>query len=173
MFCTVLRRTRQLGSLGHQHLFNRFLKWQRPPFGPSRHSRRVGQCLPGLVKTCVQSGLFGRRERSANVFAQCSRGACQPQRSLCFKLSGRGTCETLQQAGNSALVVQLAKQLYAFPVHRTRGEIVPLFSRQVPQISQRAGNSQRSPRSRKIAKPCSYNVRAVAESPCSRATSPW
>ena len=41
------------------------------------------------LQTRFQFGLFRRRERSADILAQRSRRARQPQRTLGFELSGR------------------------------------------------------------------------------------
>ena len=93
------------------------------------------------MQTCFQFGLFRGGEGSSNILAQGGSGAGQAQRTRGMGLGSRGACETLQQAGNSAFMIQLLENSYAFLVKRMDSGIIPLFLRQVPQIGERSGNA--------------------------------
>src|SRR5712671_1459048 len=47
----------------------------------------------------------------------------------------------LQQAGNSAFVIQFEEKFYAFPIHRVGGGIISLFPGQASQVGECASNT--------------------------------
>jgi hypothetical protein len=98
-----------------------------------------------LLASGIEDGfefdVFRRRERSADILAQRGCRSGQTQCAFSLELRRRGGSETLEQAGNAALVIECLKNSQAFPIERVRGGTIALIPCQVSEIGQRAGDA--------------------------------